>query len=217
MVIECFPPIETADEDGLLAFGGDLEPESVLMAYTSGIFPWPLDESTIAWFAPPTRAVIPLDEFHISRRLRRVLKKKPFELRRDTDFRGVITRCAELENRGEQGGTWITSAVIDAYVDLFNLGFCHSFESYLDGELVGGIYGIQIGKFFAAESSFFRVPDASKVAMCFMADYLRGEGVTWFDCQVLTPLSTSFGAREISREKYMERLRAATAGVEVLS
>ena len=214
MVIERFPPIETADEDGLLAVGGDLEPESVLLAYRNGIFPWPLDESVIAWFAPPTRAIVQLDEFHISRRLRRALKHSPFEHKRDHDFAGVMQRCAEVMNRGSQGGTWITSAVIEAYRDLFKRGHCHSFESYRDGRLVGGVYGIRIGRFFAAESSFYREPDASKAAMCFMAEHLRHEGITWFDCQVVTPFSESFGAREIPREEYMARLKIALGDAE---
>jgi leucyl/phenylalanyl-tRNA---protein transferase len=212
MAIERFPPIETADEDGLLAFGGDLEPESLLLAYSSGIFPWPLEESVVAWFAPPTRAVIVLDEFHVSRKLSRALKKSPFEHQMDHDFMGVITRCAEVKNRGTQGGTWITPSVIEAYGELFRLGHCHSFESYRNGVLVGGLYGIQIGRFFAAESSFYREPGASKAAMCFMVEYLRDQGISWFDCQVLTPFSESFGAREISREEYMGWLAEAIKG-----
>lgn len=211
MVVTRFPPLDQADESGLLAIGGDLDPQTVLTAYMSGIFPWPIDEDTLAWFAPPERAVIFLSEFHVSRKLQRVLKRNTFSLKRDTNFRGVMERCAELKNRGEQGGTWITPDIIEAYVELFRLGFCHSFEAYRGDELVGGLYGIQIGKFFAAESSFFRVPDASKAAMCLLAEYLRGEAIEWFDCQVLTPFSESFGAREIARDGYMRLLANASA------
>lgn len=206
MVITRFPPVESADEHGLLAIGGDLQPESVILAYQSGIFPWPLDEDSLAWFAPPERAVLFLDEFHVSRRLRRSLKSARFSTKRDHDFRAVILRCAEMKNRGEQDGTWITRDIIDAYTKLHTMGITHSFESYLDGELVGGLYGIQIGRFFAAESSFFRVPDASKVAMCSMVEYLRSQNILWFDCQVLTPFSEGFGAREVPRSDYMELL-----------
>lgn len=206
MVIKRFPPVEDADEHGLLAIGGDLDPQSILLAYQNGIFPWPLDEETLAWFAPPERAVIFLDEFHISRKLKRLLSRNIFTTRRDHDFEGVILRCAEMKNRGEQDGTWITHEVVRAYTRLHALGFTHSFESYIEGELVGGLYGIQIGKFFAAESSFFRVSEASKVAMCTLVDYLRAEQISWFDCQVLTPFSESFGAREIPREEYMKLL-----------
>ena len=211
MVVTRFPPLDTADEDGLLAIGGDLDPQSILLAYTQGIFPWPIDEGTLAWFAPPERAVIFLSEFHVSRKLQRVLNRDTFSLRRDTDFRGVIERCAELKNRGTQGGTWITSDVIEAYVELHRLGFCHSFEAFKGEELVGGLYGIQIGRFFAAESSFFRVPDASKAAMCLLARYLSEQKIEWFDCQVLTPFSESFGAREIARDGYMRLLANALA------
>jgi leucyl/phenylalanyl-tRNA--protein transferase len=211
MVITQFPPLDTADEDGLLAIGGDLDPESVLLAYQNGIFPWPIDDHTLAWFAPPERAVIFLEEFHVSRKLSRALKKNTFILRRDTNFRGVMERCAELKNRGDQGGTWITPDIIKSYEELFRRGFCHSFEAYLDNDLVGGLYGIQIGRFFAAESSFFRVADASKAAMCLLADYLRKEKITWFDCQVLTPFSESFGAREVARDGYMRLLANALA------
>jgi leucyl/phenylalanyl-tRNA--protein transferase len=118
----------------------------------------------------------------------------------------VILRCAELENRGDQEGTWITHEIINAYTKLHTMGYTHSFESYHEGELVGGLYGIQIGRFFAAESSFFRMPDASKVAMCAMVEYLRSQNISWFDCQVLTPFSEGFGAREISRSDYMRLL-----------
>jgi leucyl/phenylalanyl-tRNA--protein transferase len=117
-----------------------------------------------------------------------------------------MLRCAEVKNRGDQGGTWITDEIINAYTMLHTMGYTHSFESYLDGELVGGLYGIQIGRFFAAESSFFRVSDASKVAMCAMVEYLRSQDISWFDCQMLTPFSEGFGAREIPRSDYMNLL-----------
>lgn len=211
MVVKRFPPVESADEDGLIAIGGDLDPESVLLAYQSGIFPWPIDEYTLAWFAPPERAVIFLDDFHVSRKLKQLLKRNVFSLRRNGNFQGVMERCAELKNRGNQDGTWITPAVRDAYIELHRRGFCHSFEAYMHDELVGGLYGIQIGRFFAAESSFFRVPNASKAAMCALADYLREEDIKWFDCQVLTPFSESFGAREIARDGYMRLLANALA------
>lgn len=206
MVIKRFPPVESADEHGLLAIGGDLAPESVLLAYTNGIFPWPVDGETLAWFSPPERAVIFLDEFRPPKRLKRSLKKATFTSMRDSQFTRVMEECAQVVNRGDQDGTWITGEMISAYTSLFELGHCHSFETYLNGDLVGGIYGIQIGKFFAAESSFFRVSDASKFAMCSMVEYLRGLKISWFDCQVLTPFSESFGAREIPRSEYMKLL-----------
>jgi leucyl/phenylalanyl-tRNA--protein transferase len=209
MTIVEFPPVETADDDGLLAFGGDLEPESLLLAYRSGIFPWPINDGILAWFAPPERAVLFLDEFHVSRSLKRALGRARFTTATNQAFVEVINRCAEVTNRGEQGSTWITPAIRQAYTTLFEMGIAHSFETYSEGELVGGLYGVRVGNFFAAESSFYRMTDASKVAMISLAEYLQKEGISWFDCQVLTPFSESFGAREIPRSDFMKLLGEA--------
>jgi len=209
MAIVEFPDVETADEDGLVAVGGDLEPESIVLAYKSGIFPWPIHERLLAWFAPPQRGVLFLDEFHISRRLREQLRNHPFTTAIDRDFVGVITRCAEVKNRGDQDGTWITSSIIESYTRLFEMGIAHSFESYHDGHLVGGMYGVQIGGFFAAESSFYRETNASKVAMITLVEYLRSQGINWLDCQVITPFSASFGARAVERKEFMKMLKRA--------
>jgi leucyl/phenylalanyl-tRNA--protein transferase len=204
-----FPPVDSADEDGLLAVGGDLDPESLLLAYQNGIFPWPINDELLAWFSPPIRAIISVDEFHISRSLERELKRGRFTTKVDSAFNQVITRCAQVINRGDQDGTWITDQIISAYSELHKLGIAHSFESYLDGELVGGIYGVRVNNFFAAESSFYRKANASKVAMVALYDYLKREGVPWFDCQVLTPFSESFGAKEISRDEFLRLLNGA--------
>jgi leucyl/phenylalanyl-tRNA--protein transferase len=209
MTITAFPPVETADDDGLLAIGGDLEVESLLLAYRNGIFPWPINEGILAWFAPPERAVIFLDEFHIPRRLQRDLTRMQFSSRIDTNFTEVMSRCAEVKNRGDQDSTWITPDIIEAYSELFALGVAHSFETYHNDVLVGGLYGVRIGGFFAAESSFYRIPNASKVAMITLVEYLKKEGISWFDCQVLTPFSESFGAREIPRSDFMKLLGEA--------
>lgn len=209
MAIVAFPPLETADEDGLLAVGGDLEPASLMLAYQSGIFPWPINEGLLAWFAPPERAVVFLEDLHISRSLQRELKRNRFTTEVDTAFHHVISQCAELKNRGEQDSTWIIPEMIEAYTTLFEMGIAHSFETYLNGELVGGIYGIQIGRFFAAESSFYRTTNASKVAMVALTQHLQQQGITWFDCQVITPFSESFGAIEIPRPEFMALLAEA--------
>lgn len=213
MTIMAFPPVETADEDGLVAVGGDLEPESIVLAYRSGIFPWPINDGLLAWFAPPERAVLFLDEFHVSRSLKRELNRRRFTLTHNTAFSEVIERCAEVKNRGEQGATWITSEMRGAYQRLHELGIALSFEAYQNNSLVGGVYGVRIDNFFAAESSFYRADNASKVVMVALAEYLKREGIPWFDCQVLTPFSESFGAREIPRSEFMkllgERLQAA--------
>jgi leucyl/phenylalanyl-tRNA--protein transferase len=206
MAIKQFPPVDLADEHGLLAVGGDLEPESIICAYQSGIFPWPLDSRTLAWFAPPVRCVLFLDEFHVSRSVTRNTRHAGFTTAINTSFREVIMRCAEVVNRGDQDGTWITPAMIDAYIQLHELGVAHSFEAFFDDTLVGGIYGVQVGRFFAAESSFYRKDNASKVAMIRMVEYLREQGISWFDCQVLTPFSEGFGACEITRDEFMTLL-----------
>lgn len=209
MTIVAFPPLETADEDGLLAIGGDLEPESLLLGYKSGIFPWPVHAGLLAWFTPPMRAVIFLRDLHISRSLQRELKRDRFTTRKDTAFHEVITRCAEIKNRGDQDSTWIIPQMIEAYTTLHRMGIAHSYETYLHGTLVGGIYGVRIGGFFAAESSFFRETNASKVAMVALATDLKQQGITWFDCQVITPFSKSFGAVEIPRSEFMSLLTKA--------
>ena len=209
MTIIAFPPLEAADDDGLLAVGGDLKSESLLLAYRSGIFPWPINEGLLAWFAPPMRAVVFVEDLHISRSLQRELKRGRFTTKMNTSFHHVISRCAELTNRGDQGSTWIIPEMMEAYTTLYEMGIAHSFETYFDNQLVGGIYGIRIGQFFAAESSFFRRTNASKVAMVALTEFLKQQGITWFDCQVITPFSESFGAVEISREHFMELLAEA--------
>ncbi len=209
MTVISFPPIDSADEDGLLAVGGDLAVASLLKAYRSGIFPWPVDEHALLWFAPPIRAVLMFDELHVSRRLGRSLRAHPFEHSVNSAFSEVISRCAEVKNRGDQNGTWITPDVINAYCDMHRQGYGHSVESWRNGELVGGIYGVKIGRYFAAESSFYREPDASKAAMCHLISWLSEQGLTWLDCQVITPFSSSFGAREVSRAEFMGMLRSA--------
>jgi leucyl/phenylalanyl-tRNA--protein transferase len=206
MPIVAFPPLETADEDGLLAIGGDLEPESLMLAYRSGIFPWPINEGLLAWFAPPKRAVVFLEDFHTSRSLQRELKRAKFTTRMDSAFHHVISRCAEIKNRGDQGATWIIPEMLEAYTTLYEMGIAHSFETYFEGELVGGIYGLRIDNFFVAESSFYRKTNASKVAMIALSEYLKQENIPWFDCQVVTPFSKSFGAVEIPRDKFMRLL-----------
>jgi len=209
MTILAFPPLENADEDGLLAIGGDLEPASLLLAYQSGIFPWPVNDGLLAWFSPPTRAVVFLSDLHISRSLHRELKRGRFKTAMDTAFSDVISRCAEVKNRGDQDSTWIIPDMVQAYQTLFEMGIAHSFETYLGNQLVGGIYGVQLGNFFSAESSFYRETNASKVAMVALTQYLKQQGITWFDCQVITPFSESFGATEIPRTQFIELLAKA--------
>ncbi len=212
MAVLRFPPVEEADEYGILAVGGDLEVSTLLLAYRSGIFPWPLfGEKYLTWFAPEKRAVLFLDEFHIGRSLRRELSRADYRIEVNKDFEQVIKSCSELKNRGDQPGTWITDAMVGAYIDLHQAGFCHSIECSFEGELAGGLYGVAINRMFAGESMFYRKPNASKIALCFLVEYLRVQKVQWIDCQYMTPLFRSFGAREIPRSEFMTLLNDALA------
>ena len=207
MTIAEFPPVETADEHGLLAVGGDLEVDSLLLAYSSGIFPWPFDRHYPAWFSPPERAVLFLKEFDISRSLQKKQKQAPYSFSFDSDFESVIRHCAKSAFRKGQSGTWITPAMIKAYVKLHICGHAHSVEAWDDkGKLAGGLYGVSIGRMFAGESMFYLKPDASKLAFAFLVEHLRGRKVEWIDCQVINPLTKSFGAREIPRKEYLKML-----------
>ena len=215
MILE-FPPVQNADKNGLLAIGGDLEVGSLLLAYRSGIFPWPFDEETLAWFSPPQRAILFFDNFHISRSLEKARNKTTFTFSIDGDFKGVMRHCAELKNRSRQHGTWITPDVIESYYKLHKEGCAHSFECYDGEELVGGVYGVSIGKMFAAESMFYRRPNASKFALCNLIDYLKLQGATWIDVQVLNPFTQKLGAIDVPRREFMKLLKVATGGKETL-
>lgn len=211
MVVTQFPPVEHADPDGLLAFGGDFEVESLLCAYRSGIFPWPLGEGTLAWFAPPSRAVLNFDAFHLPRSLKKVLRRGSFRCTVNRAFADVIEGCARAENRSDRNGTWITNDLKEGYIALHSAGYAHSLEVWHEGALAGGIYGVMIGSYFSAESMFYRISNASKVALYELVTRLQATGLTWIDVQVLTPTTETFGAHEIPREEFMEWLRGALA------
>ena len=211
MVIHGFPPVECADRDGLIAIGGDLEVNSLLLAYSSGIFPWPISpHMPIPWFAPPVRSVLFFKDLHISHSLKKILRKCPFHFTLDRDFQAVITNCAKTDNRKGQHSTWITDQIIKAYIDLHRAGYAHSLECRaLDGQLVGGIYGVSIGGMFAGESMFCLQSSASKCALVKLIEILSKRGATWIDCQVENSLSLSFGAKSIPRADF-QRLLAST-------
>ena len=200
-----------ADSDGLLGVGGQLTPDWLLDAYGHGIFPWPITGSVelLAWWSLDPRAVILWDQFHVSRRLRRTCRGGRFTVTCDRDFRGVIRGCATAA--GREGQTWLTAQMIDAYVQLFDLGHAHSVEVWSDGVLAGGTYGLAMGGLFSAESMFHRVTDASKVALVHLAAHLQARGYPWMDIQQLTPNSARFGAVEIPRSEYLRRLDEALA------
>ena len=201
-----FPPVEQALEEpnGLLAAGGDLSPGRLVDAYSRGIFPWFGDDEPILWWSPDPRMVLFPSELKVSRSLRKTLKKGGYEVRLDTAFRQVMEACAEP--RDGQPGTWIVPAIIDAYCRLHDLGLAHSAETWVDGELAGGLYGVALGRMFYGESMFTRVSDASKIAFVHLVRQLERKGFGLIDCQMKTAHLASLGAREISRAEFLARL-----------
>jgi leucyl/phenylalanyl-tRNA--protein transferase len=204
-----FPPAEDADADGIVGFGGKLAPDWLLDAYRHGIFPWPMGDmdEPMPWWSPDPRAIIEPDRFHVSRRLRRTCAGERFTSSLDRDFPGVIRGCAV--SAGRVGNTWLTKKMIAAYIRLHRLGHAHSVEVWREDKLCGGTYGVAIGGFFAAESMFYRVRDASKVALVRLVKHLRQRGYVLLDIQQLTPHTARFGAIEIPRREYLTRLAEA--------
>ena len=201
-----FPPAETAlvDPNGLLCAGLELTAELVLAAYERGIFPWYSDGQPVLWWSPDPRMVLAPQDFQLHRSLRKTLKSTCFEVRTDTSFEAVMRACAEP--RPEQGGTWISEAIIDAYSALHRAGFAHSVETWIDDELVGGLYGIALGKVFFGESMFMRRTDASKIAFAHLVTQLKRWQFERIDCQQKTDHLASLGAAPISREDFLQRL-----------
>ena len=192
----------------MVAFGNDLDVETLRAAYRLGIFPWPHEDWPLPWFSPRRRTVILFDEFHAGRTLKKAGRRAGFAFTIDRDFPAVIQACAGVP-RGEDDGTWIGPAIIEAYTNLHRAGVAHSVEAW-DGEnLVGGLYGVDSGGVFTGESMFHRAPNASKLALSFLVDHLRTRGATWLDCQVMTPHMRAMGAREISRGRFLDMLAAA--------
>jgi leucyl/phenylalanyl-tRNA--protein transferase len=202
-----FPPVSKALKapNGLLCAGGDLSPDRIVDAYSHGIFPWFSDGDPILWWSPDPRMVLFPGELKVSRSLRKAVARGEFETRVDTAFRDVMEACAEP--RDGQGGTWIVPEMIDAYTALHERGLAHSVESWSDGELVGGLYGVSLGKVFFGESMFTRAPDASKVALVHLVDRLRESGFRVIDCQQATAHLASLGAREITRGEFAQLVR----------
>jgi len=203
-----FPDPALADEGGLLAVGGDLRLERILLAYSMGIFPWYSEGQPYLWWSPDPRAILLPEKVHISKSLRRVLRSHKFSVRFDCRFDAVIRHCSDIPRRG-QPGTWITEEMIAAYCGLHEAGFAHSVETYLEDDLVGGLYGISLGKAFFGESMFSRESDASKVAVACLARLLAHFRFDFIDCQLPTPHLSSLGAENVSRENYLLKLRFA--------
>ena len=198
-----FPHPNDANEDGILAWGGDLNPSRLIRAYQNGIFPWYNEGEPILWWSPNPRLIMEVDDFKLSRSLKKSINK--FDYKFDENFSKVIRRCGTI-NRKEQYHSWIQKDIIEAFEELHGMGLAHSIESYKDGELVGGLYGIAIGKVFCGESMFADVNDASKAAYAILIKHLKKWGYDFVDCQVPTEHLKSLGAKEVARTYFLDRL-----------
>ena len=206
-----FPHLSMAlnEPNGLIAIGGDLSATRLLTAYQQGIFPWFNEGEPVIWWSPNPRMVLFPDELKVSNSLNKTLKKQLFEIRFNTNFREVIIACSNtprLDQNNNLAGTWINNQMIAAYCELNRLGYAICMESWLNNKLVGGCYGIKIGRMFYGESMFHHITDASKVAFVHLVKYLQTQNVSLIDCQMKTPLLASFGGREIPRDKFMQNL-----------
>ncbi|MEQ1516822.1 MAG: leucyl/phenylalanyl-tRNA--protein transferase [Usitatibacteraceae bacterium] len=201
-----FPPVDSArvEPNGLLCTGADLAPQTIITAYSRGIFPWFSDDQPILWWSPNPRMVLFPDEFKVSKSLTKTVNRGVFDIRFDTAFGDVISACAAP--RRKDGGTWIVPEMQAAYTKLHALGVAHSAESWRDGKLVGGLYGLALGRMFFGESMFARETDASKVALVALVEKLKREGFELIDCQQETRHLASFGARPIPRNQFVQRL-----------
>lgn len=202
-----FPPLEAASPEGLLAVGGDLNPDRLLSAYRQGVFPWFSDGQPILWWSPNPRAILYPADLHISRSLRKSLRTQGFEVTADRAFDDVIQRCAESRNARE--GTWITSGMQEAYCTLYRMGYAHSVETWQNGQLVGGLYGLAIGKAFFGESMFSQITDASKTALVALSVSLTASGYHFIDCQVVSEHLNSLGAKAVPRYRFSSELKQA--------
>ncbi|TVZ15782.1 leucyl/phenylalanyl-tRNA--protein transferase [Maribacter sp. MAR_2009_72] len=201
-----FPPVETANSEGLLAVGGDLSVERLVLAYTNGIFPWFNEESPILWWSPDPRMVLYPDKVKISKSMRKVLRDNRFRLTKNTCFQQVLEHCSSIEREG-QDGTWITQNMKKAYCAMHEKGYATSYEVWEQNELVGGLYGIDLGHIFCGESMFSLTSNASKFAFIKLAEDLRAKGYKAIDCQLYTAHLASLGAQEMPRDKFMELLK----------
>ncbi len=203
-----FPDPSEAESGGLLAVGGDLSPERLLLAYEKGIFPWYSEEDPILWFSPDPRMVFLPGDFRFSKTLLKTVASGKFSVRADTDFAAVVENCAQVQRKG-QSGTWITEGMKAAYGKLHELGYAHSLETYLDGKLVGGLYGVSLGGAFFGESMFHLETDASKVALFHLARKCWESGFDFIDSQVPTDHMRTLGGREISRNEFLLALESS--------
>lgn len=200
-----FPPVEASTPEGIIAVGGNLSPGMILSAYSQGIFPWYTEDHPILWWSPDPRCVILPHEIHISKSMKKLLKQNRFSVSLDTCFWEVISACKEIP-RKNQDGTWITDEMREAYQELHRLGYAHSLEVWREKLLVGGIYGVSLGRTFFGESMFSMVSNTSKVALIRLMELLNKMKFDLFDCQVYSPHLETFGAKQIGREEFLKRL-----------
>jgi leucyl/phenylalanyl-tRNA--protein transferase len=215
MAVVEFPDPREADEHGIVAIGGDLEPASLVLAYRQGIFPWPVEGLPLLWFSPAERGVLEFADLHLARSLVRERRRTTMRLSIDRAFPRVIRACARVRRRGQRG-TWITPQIVRAYTRLHDLGIAHSVEVWQGERLVGGVYGVDVDGAFAAESMFHLEPNASKLALWHLVEHLRDRGLDWLDVQVLSPHLERLGAKEIAREIFLEKLARTRARGAVL-
>lgn len=195
-----FPNPELSEEDGLLAFGGDLSSDRLLLAYSNGIFPWYNEEEPIMWWCPKPRFIIKPDEIKISKSMRKIINKGQFKVTFNNDFEGVISNCKYMRENKE--GTWITNDMKEAYINLYKKEFAMSVETYLNDELVGGLYGVVIGRCYFGESMFSKVSNASKIALITLAEVLKEQNFEFIDCQVYTEHLESMGAKMVEWDEF---------------
>ncbi|MFT7462309.1 MAG: leucyl/phenylalanyl-tRNA--protein transferase [Pseudohongiellaceae bacterium] len=203
-----FPPPTEAEADGLLAVGGDLSPERLLLAYQNGIFPWPHEGLPLLWFSPDPRMILEPSSMRVSRSLRGRMRRGDFEVTLDRDFAEVMRACGSIR-RAHEEGTWITPGMVAAYTELHERGFAHSVEVWHEGRLAGGLYGVSLGGVFFGESMFCRVSDASKVGLATLVQQLAAWDFAWIDCQMVTDHLASLGAVSWSREHFLKTLKVA--------
>lgn len=203
-----FPDPNLADDEGLVAMGGEITPEFLLSAYQQGLYPWFCKDEPILWWSPNPRMILYPDKFKLRKSLRQIIRKNTFEIRVDTAFREVITKCSNVK-RSHEDETWITPEIIDGYAQLHELGYAHSFESYFEGQLVGGLYGLSMGNCFFGESMFFTKTDASKVAFYHLVQFAHKHNFAFIDAQQNTGHLKSLGAEEIVRKDFLKMLEKA--------
>ncbi len=203
-----FPDPELADKEGLVAVGGDLSEKALITAYSKGIFPWYSEGSAILWWSPDPRMILFPHKFKISHSLRQLIRQHKYEIAVDSNFGAVIRNCAMIK-RKKQSGTWITAEMQQAYIRLHHCGYAHSVETYYKGNLVGGLYGVSLGKAFFGESMFFMVPDASKLALYYLTEQMKQWSFHFIDAQQSTPHLKSMGAEDVPRKNFLVLLKNA--------